>query len=96
MVGKADMILSVMPFQIGYRFQIQIVGPGGILRYAVQYGYIAVITGDNIQCVIQLLLTRHTGRKDDRYLGFGHDFQQRQVGKVTAGHFQAVGRKEFQ
>ena len=95
-VGEADMVLSVMPFQISYRFQVQVIGLSGILRYAMQYGYIVVITGDNLQSIVQFLLACHTGGKDDRNPGFCHHFQQRQVGKVAACHLEAVGRKELQ
>ena len=85
-----------MALQIGNRFQVQVVRPGGILRHAMQYGYIVVIAGNHLQGIVQLFLPCHAGGENNRYFGFGHHLQQRQVGKVATRHLQAVGSEEFQ
>ena len=96
MVGEADAILPVVLFQIGDSLQIQIIRLGRILGYTMQDRYVVMITGNHLQSIIQFFSACHAGRQNNGYLGFSHHFQQRQVGKIAACHFQTVGREEFQ
>ena len=95
-VGETDSVLAIMLFQVADSLQIEIIGMGRVLGYAVQDGNIIMIAGDHFQGIIQFLPTRHAGGQDDGYPCLRHHFQQGEVSEVAACHFQAVGREKFQ